>query len=166
MWTISIGQAQALVTLLLAIGSPWAVALATNLKVFPVLVAVYWLGRRECRQLGWLAAWLAGFIVVQFVLEPQATLDYLGFLSLDQVGQVNSVSLYAVSPWLWAVSIVVLVVVALKLAPTRWGWPAAVALSVFATPRLLVYQVSTLLAGLGGPDARPKASRSDPSAPA
>ena len=97
---------------------------------------------------------MVGLIAFQFVIEPAATLDYLGFLSLEQVGEVNSLSLYGISPVLWAISLVVLVVVALRLAPTRWGWAAAVVLSVFATPRLLNYQLSTLLAGLGGPDRR------------
>ena len=53
-WSIVIGQAQVAVTLLLALGSPWAVAIAANLKVFPILVAVWWLGRRDWRPLGWL----------------------------------------------------------------------------------------------------------------
>ena len=160
MWTITIGQAQALITLLLAIGSPWAVALAANIKIFPALAAIYWVGRREWRPLGLFAAWMVGLIAFQFVLEPTATIDYLGFLSLEQVGEVNSVSLYGISPILWAISLVVLVIVALRLAPTRWGWAAAVVLSVFATPRLLTYQLSTLLAGLGGPDRR-SAERKD-----
>jgi hypothetical protein len=151
-WTVTIGQAQAIVTLLLAIGSPWAVALAANLKLFPALAAVYWVGRREWRRLGIFAAWMAGLIAFQFVLEPAATVAYIGFLSLDQVGEVRNLSLYAVSPALWAVSVVVMGLVALKLAPTRWGWAAAVVLTVFATPRLIQYQLSTLLAALGGPD--------------
>ena len=46
------------------------------------------------------------------------------------------------------------VIVAWRLAPTRWGWPVAVALSVFATPRLLIYQLSTLVAGVREPDPR------------
>jgi Glycosyltransferase family 87 len=150
-WTVIVGQAQALVTFLLALGSPWAVAFAANIKVFPALVAIYWIGRREWRALGFFAAWMAGLVAFQFVVEPEATLDYLGFLSLDQVGQVANISLYAISPVLWVISVVVLTVVALRLAPTRWGWAAAVVLSVFATPRLLMYQLSTLLAGLGGP---------------
>jgi len=151
MWTLTIGQAQALVTFLLAIGAPWAVAVAANLKVLPALAAIYWVGRRDLRSLGLFAGWMAGVIAFQFVVEPSATLAYLGFLSIDQVGQVANRSLYALSPLLWAVSIVVMGIVALKLAPTRWGWAAAVVLSIFATPRLLIYQVSTLLAGLGGP---------------
>ena len=39
----------------------------------------------------------------------------------------------------------------MRYAPTRYGWPFAVALSVFAYPRLLVYQLLTLLAAFGGP---------------
>ena len=151
MWTVSIGQAQALITFLLAVGAPWAVALAANIKIFPALAAIYWVGRREWRPLGAFAAWLLGLVALQFVLEPAATIDYLGFLSLAQVGEVNSLSLYGISPVFWAVSLVVLVLVALRLAPTRWGWAAAVVLAVFATPRLLEYQLSTLLAALGGP---------------
>lgn len=163
MWTVTIGQAQALITLFLAIGSPWAVALAANIKIFPALAAIYWVGRREWRPLGLFAAWMVGLVALQFVLEPRATLDYLGFLSLDQVGDVVSISLYEISPILWVISLVVLAVIALRLAPTRWGWAAAVALSVFATPRLLTYQLSTLLAGLGGPDQE-KRRRPDPAA--
>jgi hypothetical protein len=166
-WTVTIGQAQAVVTFLLALGSPWAVALAANIKLFPALAAVYWVGRRDWHSLGLFAGWMAGLIAFQFVIEPTATIDYLGFLSLEQVGQVQNLSLYSVSPALWAVSIVVMTLVALRLAPTRWGWPAAVVLSVFATPRLIQYQLSTLLAGWGGPD-RPRAAtgRADPPADA
>ena len=150
-WTLAIGQAQALITYCLAIGSPFAVAVAANLKVYPILVAVFWVGRREWRQLGRLAAWMVGLIAFQFVLEPTATLAYLGFLSVEEVAGVNNLSLFAVSPVLWFISVVVLGLVALKLAPTRWGWAAAVVLSVFATPRLLSYQLSTLIAAFGGP---------------
>ena len=48
-WSLAVGQAQVLVTLFLTIGSPWAVAFATNLKLLPVLVAIYWVGRRDVR---------------------------------------------------------------------------------------------------------------------
>ena len=107
-WTVAIGQAQALVTYLLAIGAPWAVALATNLKLYPALVAVYWVGRRQWRRLGWFAAWLAAILVVQFVLEPAATIAYIGFLADEQVKDANNLSLFALSPILWVISLVVL----------------------------------------------------------
>jgi hypothetical protein len=152
MWALTIGQAHILVTLLLTIGAPWAVALAANLKLFPALVAVYWLGRRDWLQLTRFIAAMVGLVALQLVLEPAGTLEYVGFLSFDQVGQVANVSFYSISPILWAVSVIVLLIVALRLAPTRYGWVATIVLSVFATPRLLVYQVSTILAGLGGPD--------------
>jgi hypothetical protein len=151
MWALAIGQAQVLVTFLLALGAPWAVALAANLKLFPVLVAIYWIGRQEWRQLAVFAGWMVALVLVQLLLEPTGTLAYAGFLNIEQVGQVANVSLYSISPVLWAASVVVLAIVAVRLATSRFGWAAAVVLAVFATPRLLTYQLSTLVAGLGGP---------------
>ncbi len=151
MWALTIGQAQVLVTFLLALGAPWAVALAANFKLFPALVAVYWIGRREWLQTGVFAGWMVLLVLVQLLLEPTGTLAYAGFLSIDQVGQVANISLYAISPVLWAALVVVLLILALRLAPSRFGWAAAVVLAVFVTPRLLVYQLSTLVAALGGP---------------
>jgi hypothetical protein len=154
LWALSIGQAQALVTLLLAYGTPFGVALAANLKVFPALVAIYWAGRREWRRLGWFAGWMAAVIGLQLLLEPSDTVGYLTFLRTDLVANVQNLSLYAISPLLWAVSVAVMALIALRLADTRWGWPAAIVLSVFATPRLLSYQLSTLMAAFRPPEAR------------
>lgn len=150
-WSLAVGQAQVAVTLLMALGAPWALALATNLKLLPALAAIWWIGRRDVRSLGWFVAWLAGLGLLQIVLEPAGTLAFPAFLRLDQVGNVANVSPYAVSPWLWAGLLAAGVVVAWRLAPTRFGWPAAVALSVLASPRLLLYQLSTLIAGLRDP---------------
>lgn len=157
-WSLVVGQAQVLVTALLVVGAPWAVAFAAHLKLLPALVALYWVGRRDWRALGWFGAWCAVLLVVQLALEPAATAVYLGFPNLTQVGEVNNLSIYAVSPLLWAVLVVAAALVTVRLGPTRYGWAAAVALSVLATPRLLAYQLSTLLAGLRSPD--------DPKAPA
>jgi hypothetical protein len=137
-----------------ALGAPWAIAFGANLKVFPALVAIWWVGRRDVRSLAWFGGWMAALIAFQFVVEPQATIDFVQQFGLGQVGDVENRSLYAFSPLLWGIAVVVGVVVAWRLAPTRWGWPAAVALSVFATPRLLIYQLSTLVAGLREPDPR------------
>lgn len=158
LWTLAIGQAQALVTALLAVGSPWAVAFAGHLKLTPWLVGIYWAGRRDWRSLGLLAAWIAGLGLVQLVLEPANSIAFLAFSSLEQVGDVVNLSPFAVSPVLWGVTVVVLGLVAWRLAPTRWGWAAAVVLAVGATPRLLAYQLSTLLAALGGPRGIDRAS--------
>jgi hypothetical protein len=91
---------------------------------------------------------MAGLVAFQFVVEPQATLDFIAFTSLEQVGEVRNLSPYGISPLLWGVLVVAGGLLALRLAPTRWGWAAAVALSVLATPRLLAYMFMTLLAGL------------------
>ena len=146
LWALAIGQAQAIVTLLLAYGTPFGVALAANLKVFPGLAAIYWIGRREWRRLGRFSLWMAAIVGFQLVLEPADTVGYLTFLRTDLVANVQNLSLYAVSPVLWGVSVAVMALIALRFANTRWGWPAAVVLSVFATPRLLSYQLATLLA--------------------
>jgi hypothetical protein len=152
-WSLAVGQAQVVVTLLTALGAPWAIALGANIKVFPILIAVWWIGRREVRPLAWLAGWMAVLIAVQFVLAPQASIDFLRTFGLGQVGNVENRSLYAVSPILWAAAVLAGIVIAWRLAPSRWGWAAAVALSVFATPRLLIYQLSTLVAAIRDPSA-------------
>jgi hypothetical protein len=151
LWTLAVGQAQALVTLLLALGSPLGVAMAGHLKLTPWLAAIYWVGRRDLRSLLRLAGWVAGLAVLQLALAPQATLDYFRFPSLTQVGEVRNLSPYGISPVLWVLFVAGLAAGAWRLAPTRWGWAAAVALAVLSSPRLLSYQLVSLLAGLSGP---------------
>jgi hypothetical protein len=147
-WALAIGQAQVPVTYLLAVGSPAAVALAANLKILPLLVAVYWLGRRDVRSLARLSAWLLALAAVQLVLEPSGSVAFLGTLNSSQVGDVRNLSPYAVSLILWVILAAAGAALALALARTRVGWAAAVALGVFAAPRLLAYTFVTLLAGL------------------
>jgi hypothetical protein len=152
-WSLAIGQAQIVVTLLMAMGSPLAIALATHLKIFPALAAIWWLGRRDVRSFGWFVGWLGIFAVVQLVLEPAGTIAFPSTFGLQQVGSVENRSLYAYAPVAWAIAVVAGAVVAWRLAPTRYGWVAAVALSVLATPRLLIYQLSTLVAALREPSS-------------
>jgi hypothetical protein len=158
-WTLTIGQAQSIVTLLLTIGSPWAAALAGHLKLFPFLVGLFWLGRRDWRNLGWFIAWSVGLGLVQLILEPANTQAFLGITNLGQVGAVHNFSPYALSPILWAVLVVAGIGATLWLGRTRWGWASAVALSVLASPRLLTYTLMTLLACLRRPDAAPGEAR-------
>jgi hypothetical protein len=153
-WSVTIGQAQVPLTLLTAIGAPWSIALAANIKLFPGLIALWWIGRREWRNLGLFAATLAGLALLQLILAPQASLDYLTAITLKQVGAVRNFSPYVVSPLLWGGLVVIGVGVVLRLARTRWGWAAAVVLSVVGTPRLLTYMFMTFLAVLTDPDGR------------
>jgi hypothetical protein len=153
-WCVTIGQAQVPLTLLTAIGAPWSIALAANIKLFPAVIALWWIGRRDWRSLGVFAATMAGLALLQLVLAPQATLDYFTAISLKQVGAIRNFSPYAVSPLLWGALLLGGVGVVLRLAPTRWGWAAAVILSVVATPRLLTYMFMTFLGALRAPDGR------------
>jgi hypothetical protein len=153
LWSLAIGQAQVPMTLLVALGTPWSLALATHLKVLPALAAIWWVGRRDWRSLGMFVAWLVGLAAVQLVVDPADTLAFPSVFTLTQVGEVRNFSPYVASPILWAVLVAIGSVVALRLAPTRWGWAAAVTLAVLATPRLILYQLMTLLAGLREPGA-------------
>jgi hypothetical protein len=150
-WSIVIGQAHVPVLFLLTVGSPFSLALAGHLKIFPALAAVFWLGRRDWRRLGRFIAWTTGLVIVSFVLEPSGTIAFLGFPDLALVGEVTNLSPYAISPVVWAILAVGLGLAALVLAPTRFGWLAAVAWSVLVSPRLFLYQLSSLLAALRQP---------------
>ncbi len=153
-WSLAIGQVQVALTLLTTIGAPWSIALAANIKLFPALIALWWIGRREWRSLGVFAATMAGLALLQLVLAPQATLDYFTAISLHQVGAVRNFSPYVLSPLLWGMLVLVGLAFVIRLARTRWGWAAAVTFSVVASPRLLTYMFMTLLASLKEPNRR------------
>ena len=133
-WSLAIGQAQVAVTFLVALGSPWAIALAANLKILPIIVAVYWIGRRDWRAVGVLIVWLIGLAVLSFVLEPAGTIAFISFSDLGQVGNVENRSLYALSPILWGVFVLGFLALALRFAPGRAGWALAVSASVLGQP--------------------------------
>ena len=162
LWSLAIGQAQILITLLLTIVSPWSVALAGQIKVLPALAAVYWVGRRDWRALGRFVAITLALVAVQLILEPTGTIAYLGVLNLGQVGPIDNLSPYGMSPLAWAVFATGLGGLALVSARTRHGWAAAVAFSVLATPRLLWYLLVALLAALR---PAPPPSPADPAPP-
>jgi hypothetical protein len=151
-WAIGVAQAHVPLTLLLAIGQPWSVALAANLKLFPVLVAVWWLGRRQFQAIGALIGWLLVLALLQWLLEPAGSVAFFGAVGLDETVGVRNLSPYALSPVLWVVLALGGAIAALVLAPTRWGWPAAVALATLTTPRLLLYMFMGLLAAVREPD--------------
>jgi hypothetical protein len=137
-----------LVTWLLAIASPWSVALAGQLKILPAVAAVYWIGRRDWRAVRSFVLWSAALVAVQVVLEPRGSIVFLGIANLSQVGDINNLSPYEASPILWAILVAAGLLLALRLAPGRYGWAAAVTLSVLATPRLISYLLMALLAAL------------------
>ena len=82
----------------------------------------------------------------------QATIAFIAFSDLGQVGNVENRSLYGISPILWGVFVIGLLALALRFAPSRAGWALAVSASVLVSPRLLMYQLSTLQAAVRPPD--------------
>ena len=152
-WVLAIGQAQAIVTLLLTLGNPWAVALAGHLKLFPFLVGPLLAGPSRLAEPR-LVRRLDGRASASSSSSWSRRTRWPSWASRTsaQVGDVHNFSPYALSPLLWGVLVVVGVAVTLRLGRTRWGWSAAVALSVLATPRLLTYMLMTLLACLRRPD--------------
>jgi hypothetical protein len=155
-WSLAIGQAEVIVTLLLALGNPMAVALAANIKLFPLLVGTYWLARQEWRKLGLLASWTAGLVLLQLVLDPANTVAFPATLGIvgSQIAESGEhvLSPYARSPILWATLLFVGLVATIRLGRTRWGWASATALAVLASPHLLAYMLMSLLACLRPPD--------------
>jgi hypothetical protein len=145
-WSVVIGQAHVLVMFLLTLGTPFGLALAASIKVFPALAAIYWLGRRDWRMLGRFVAWGLGLLALSFVLEPSGTIAFLSFPNLELIGEVTNLSPYAISPALWVVTVVALAIAALVFGRTRFGWFLALVLSVLAAPRLHLYQFSSLFA--------------------
>lgn len=151
LWAMSVGQAEPLVAMALAMGTPASIAFAGHLKLLPWLVAIYWVVRRDRRSLLWLAVWATLLAAFQLVIEPAATVEFLRLTWLNPAFDVRSVSPFAIHPLLWVVLVAILVMAAVRLGPTRHGWAAAVALAVLAYPRLLVYQLMSLLGAFGGP---------------
>ena len=151
-WAVAIGQAQVIVTLLMAVGAPWSVALAAQLKLFPALAALYWLGRGERARFGAFLGWTLALTVAQVLVDQRAALDFLRVTNLDQVGAVRNISPFGFAPGLWAILLVVGVAATIAVARRPWGWAFAVGLGTLSPPRLLVYQLGSLLAGLRAPD--------------
>ena len=94
--------------------------------------------------------------LLQLILYPTDTLAFPSTLALAQTASIGNLSPFPLSSLLWAVLVVVGIAVTLRLGRTRWGWGAAVALSVLASPRLFVYMLMTLLACLRRPEEAPR----------
>ena len=93
-----------------------------------------------------LVAWGLGLTALSLVLEPSGTIAFLTFPKFELVGEVTNLSPYAISPALWVITVAGLAIAAVLLARTRFGWIMALLLSVLATPRLHLYQFSSLFA--------------------
>lgn len=159
------GNAQALVVYLLAITplfarvGPTALALATMLKIHPVIGLVWFASRRDLRAIALYAAACAVLLVPQLPWLD----DYVRYVLYDPsaVETIPGMSLRAIHPVLWAVGIAVALVVAWRYAGTRYGWMLATVAQLIALPRVLLVNLALLMAA-PLPPQRSATAPSDP----
>jgi hypothetical protein len=147
-WALTVAQAHIPMTLLIAMGQPWTIALAANIKLFPALIVLWWLGRREWEAVAAFMMWTALFILAQVLVESRGAFAYFQQIGFEQVavGEIRNWSPFALSPVIWATLLAVGAIATLALARTKWGWAVAVAFATLAPPRLLVYMFASLVA--------------------
>lgn len=129
---------------------PVVIGAAASLKITPILLALVYVGRGQ-----WVHAALAGAVTavlaapaLLFELSPTAT-------------ATGGTGLLTSAPILWAVVVLAAVGATLRLARSRLGWLAAATATILALPRLLVFDVTNLLAAFprGGSPTPGAASR-------
>src|SRR5262245_1718955 len=153
-WALTIAQAHIPMTLLMAMGQPWSIALASNIKLFPALIALYWLGRRDWESLLAFLVWSALLVAAQIILDGKDTFAFLTAVGFDQTGDpgvLRNFSIYTISPISWAAALLIGSIAILAAARTRWGWAVAVTVATLTPPRLLTYMLTSLLAGIRRP---------------
>jgi hypothetical protein len=117
-------------------GGPLAIAAAASLKIFPLLFALVYAGRRQWLQFG------AAVVLTALLWAPALLYDLSTYPS--QAGR--AVSLFSV-PVVYVAVAGLAIGATLALARTRWAWLTAAATVILALPRLFVYDVTALLVG-------------------
>ena len=145
----AVGNVQPLVVLALVLHverrtGPFWLGVAASLKIFPILFAAVYLGRRE-----WGRAALA--VAVAAVLWAPALLYDLRGYATDAGQAASLVAL----PVLWAAVALAGVAATLGLARTHFGWLAAATTVIVSLPRLFVYDVTYLMVGTPPERRRP-----------
>jgi hypothetical protein len=144
------GNSQAIVVWLLAITplttryGPPALALATMLKIHPVIGLVWFAGRRDWRAIGLYAAFCAVLLLVQLPWLG----DFIDYYLNDPAAAeaIPGMSLRAIHPVVWVVGFVVVLALAWRYAGTRYGWLLATVVQLVALPRVLLVNLALLLA--------------------
>ena len=144
------GNVQALVVYLLAITplfgrvGPAALALATMLKLHPIIGLVWFAGRRDLRAIGLYGLATAVLLIPQLPWLDEFVRYYLTDPAAVEV--VAGMSLRAIHPVAWVVGTVVMVAIAWRYAGTRYGWMLATVAQLVALPRVLLVNLALLMA--------------------
>jgi hypothetical protein len=154
------GNSQAIVVWLLAITSllavrptttrgsalvaPAALAVATMLKIHPVIGLVWFAGRRDWRAIGLYGLACGVLLLVQLPWLG----DFIDYYLNDPAAAetIPGMSLRAIHPAVWVVGFLVVLVLAWRYAETRYGWLLATVAQLVALPRVLLVNLALLLA--------------------
>jgi hypothetical protein len=120
-------------------GPVW-IGVAASLKIFPILLALTYLGRGD-----WLRA-VMSVAVAAILWAPAFLYDLRGYVT--ESGQAGLFG----STVVWATVAVIAVGVALLLARNRFGWVASATAVVLGAPRFFIYDVTYL--AIGAPATR------------
>jgi glycosyl transferase family 87 len=150
-WALTIAQAHVPMTLLMAIGQPWSIAVAANIKLFPALIVFFWLGRQELESAVAFLVWTVLLVAAQLIIEPSGTMSFFGSVGFAQLGDVRNISPFTISPLVWYGLLFVGCAAIVVTARMRWGWALAVTVATLAPPRLLIYMLMSLLAAVRRP---------------
>lgn len=122
---------------------PFMIGLAASLKIFPLLLAVVYLGRRE-----WGRAALS-VAVAGLLWAPAFVLHDMGGYPTD----AGPAAFLWSWPPLYAVVVAGALVIAAALARSRYAWLAGAGAVALSLPRFFVYDVTYLLVGVRGTPA-------------
>lgn len=144
------GNAQAIVIALMALvplharAGAVGLAVATMLKLHPVLGVIWYAGRRQWSSL----AWFAGATAVLLVIQAPWLGAFVEFYLTDATATdtVAGLSLRAFGLPIWIGGIVIFTILSYRYARGRWGWMLNVILQLVALPRVLLVNVALLLA--------------------
>jgi glycosyl transferase family 87 len=117
-------------------GPVW-IALAASLKVFPLLLALVYVGRRQ-----WMRS-LASLGLTLILWAPALLYDVGSY----PIGPGQAASLIAIPP-LYLGVVCLAIGITLALARTRFGWLAAGAAVALSLPRLFAYDVTYVMLGV------------------
>jgi len=138
----AVGNVQPLIVAALVLGverrsGPVWIALAASLKIFPILLALVYLGRRQW----W--AFAATVAITALLWLPAVVYDLSAYPA--SAGQAGALIAF---PILYFAVVGIAMGTTFAIAPTRWGWLAGATAVVVSLPRLFVYDVTYLMLGV------------------
>ncbi|HEX5579686.1 MAG TPA: hypothetical protein VFY43_08485 [Candidatus Limnocylindria bacterium] len=136
----AVGNVQPLIVAALVLGverrcGPLWIALAGSLKIFPLLLALVYAGRRQW----W--AFAATVAITALLWLPAFVLYDLGSYPAS-AGEAGALIAF---PVVYFAVVGIGIGATFALAPTRWGWLAGATTVIASLPRLFVYDVTYLM---------------------